>query len=659
MITQSINLNLIPGAVPPRIKVSQYDFGSRTLQFTLFNGTSHFTTASLTARIQGTKPDNHGFSYDATYDEGVVTADITRQMTACAGAVICELVIVDGSNNELGTGNFILDVEPSALSEDTDISDTEIPAIIDAAETNAERAEDAADRAEAASANPPYIGDNEHWYVWDTVQEQYVDSGVDAKGDDGATIVSVEKTSTSGYIDTYTITMSDGSTSTFTVTNGTSTLPGGGTKGQVLTKRSGTTGDADWSSDLEEGMEGLISSTVGWTGKNLLPMEHVTPDDVYNYVTISTDANGVVTANGTATGNIYLKFAWSKDVLVEGRSYILTGIETVDSDKYVLGADNLGNSGNNNYLSFTATAASMADNKAIYLMIKSGAVLDNVKFYPMLRDDCITDPTYEPHHKSVDECKYNRDEANVLGAKNLCPIKAKSVTNYNGIDATVAEDGKITFTNTTTSAFAFPLSYEGTASYAKCFPIPRGTYKISVDGAKNGFELHVRGYKTSTSSEITIADATSYTDGHTEATFTIDNDTTVIRVYFYLANNMACDNTVSVMIRLADDPDSAYMPYAMTNRAITQMFRIKTVTATTNANGNLTASDIGLSLANGEYIISASSPSNRSNASIVCEVATNDSTNRDWVIHCHDILSAENIASNLNVIINILYIKLP
>ena len=138
MITQSINLNLIPGAVPPRIKVSQYDFGSRTLQFTLFNGTSPFTTASLSAVIQGTKPDNHGFSYDATYSAGVVTADITKQMTACAGAVTCELVIEDASHNKLGTGNFILDVEPSALSEDTDISDTEIPAIIDAAETNAE-----------------------------------------------------------------------------------------------------------------------------------------------------------------------------------------------------------------------------------------------------------------------------------------------------------------------------------------------------------------------------------------------------------------------------------------------------------------------------------------------------------------------------------------
>ena len=39
------------------------------------------------------------------------------------------------------------------------------------------------------------------------------------KGDNGRGIVSIEKTSTDGYIDTYTIIYTDGTTSTFTVTN--------------------------------------------------------------------------------------------------------------------------------------------------------------------------------------------------------------------------------------------------------------------------------------------------------------------------------------------------------------------------------------------------------------------------------------------------------
>ena len=167
MITQSINLNLIPGAIPPRIKVSQYDEGSRTLRFMLYEGVAQYSGENgITAKIQGTKPDGHGFCYDATFTSNVtysyVEADLTRQMTAVAGAVTSEIVL-EKSGEVLGTGNFILDVEVGALNEGTDVSDTEIPAIIDAAETNAQRAEDAADRAEAASAHAPYIGANEHW----------------------------------------------------------------------------------------------------------------------------------------------------------------------------------------------------------------------------------------------------------------------------------------------------------------------------------------------------------------------------------------------------------------------------------------------------------------------------------------------------------------
>ena len=103
------------------------------------------------------------------------------------------------------------------------------------------------------SANPPYIGTNGNWYVWNTTTEQYEDSGVDASitvdiADitelaAGATpyvtntgtptdpifhlfipaangITSISKTGTSGLTDTYTISYTDGTSDTFTVTNG-------------------------------------------------------------------------------------------------------------------------------------------------------------------------------------------------------------------------------------------------------------------------------------------------------------------------------------------------------------------------------------------------------------------------------------------------------
>lgn len=382
MITQSLNTNLIPGQVCPRLNVSQYDKSSRTLSFALYNGSQAFNiTSGMTALIEGTKPDGHGFQYAASVTVGsnIVTATLTQQMACVAGDVVCELAILK-TGERLATANFIISVEPAALGDSAIISDSELPLLIalateqmenaeawaegtkngvpvspsdpqyqhnakywadqvenfsdesekwargtvdgvpvpstdetyhnnskyyaeqaadsatsasgsasDAsgsasdAETQAlksegyavgtqdgtavesgtyyhnnakyysEEAAASASEAAAASSNPPYIGENGHWYIYNTTTQAYVDSGVDASitvsiaditmlepaetpyvtnsGTDtdpifhlfiprGKGISSITKTGTSGLVDTYTITYSDGYTSTFTVTNG-------------------------------------------------------------------------------------------------------------------------------------------------------------------------------------------------------------------------------------------------------------------------------------------------------------------------------------------------------------------------------------------------------------------------------------------------------
>ena len=77
------------------------------------------------------------------------------------------------------------------------------------------------------------IGTNGNWYI------DGIDSGVSAlgqngqNGQDGRSIVSVAKTDTNGLVDTYTITYSDNTTSTFTITNGANGTNGtNGTNGQ-------------------------------------------------------------------------------------------------------------------------------------------------------------------------------------------------------------------------------------------------------------------------------------------------------------------------------------------------------------------------------------------------------------------------------------------
>ena len=119
IVTQEINLNIIPGGIKPRIRVSQYDNGTRVLRFVLYRGTEKYTTSGLTAQIRGTKPDKHGFVYNATYSNGVVTADLTQQMAAVAGDVECEIILMESSANVLGTANFILEVEKAAVGDET------------------------------------------------------------------------------------------------------------------------------------------------------------------------------------------------------------------------------------------------------------------------------------------------------------------------------------------------------------------------------------------------------------------------------------------------------------------------------------------------------------------------------------------------------------
>ena len=47
-------------------------------------------------------------------------------------------------------------------------------------ESDLEDVSELADKLEEMTANPPYIGANGNWYIWDTNSDAYVDSGVDA-----------------------------------------------------------------------------------------------------------------------------------------------------------------------------------------------------------------------------------------------------------------------------------------------------------------------------------------------------------------------------------------------------------------------------------------------------------------------------------------------
>ena len=134
---QETNLQYAPDGVSPVIHVSQFDSG-RQFRFKIYDGSTPYSMPSgTTARIDGIKPDGHGFSYTdkVSISGNTATITTTEQMTVIAGTVKCELRFLNGYDN-IGTVNFLMVVEESPINGDTNISETEIPAIIEVATAN-------------------------------------------------------------------------------------------------------------------------------------------------------------------------------------------------------------------------------------------------------------------------------------------------------------------------------------------------------------------------------------------------------------------------------------------------------------------------------------------------------------------------------------------
>jgi len=121
-------LNLVPSGAMPVVYINQYDYGIPKT-FDIFDGDQAYAIPTgYSVTLRATKPDGYGITTAGSYTVGqnVVSVTIPQQLTAVAGKAICELVFANANNVRVGTINFVLSIEPAALSDNTVISDSDI-----------------------------------------------------------------------------------------------------------------------------------------------------------------------------------------------------------------------------------------------------------------------------------------------------------------------------------------------------------------------------------------------------------------------------------------------------------------------------------------------------------------------------------------------------
>lgn len=214
--------------LPKPVHVVQYDADLPIIAVKLYSNGELYTIpdgAELNIRF-GKRDRTFVYNPALGRDESKHTVyfEVTAQMTTDYGEFhpIVELAI----NGAVASTSFItVDIARNPIQN----GDVESTSEFKTVEGLVGEAKGYADEAEKAVGKMPYIGANDNWYLWDSQTSQFKDSGVNAggrKGDpgpQGVSITKIEQTTIStadGGSNIVTVTLSDGTSSTFTIKNG-------------------------------------------------------------------------------------------------------------------------------------------------------------------------------------------------------------------------------------------------------------------------------------------------------------------------------------------------------------------------------------------------------------------------------------------------------
>lgn len=286
------------------------------------------------------------------------------------------------------------------------------------------------------------------------------------KGDSGSTIVSIEKTGTSGLVDTYTITMSDGSKSTFTVSNG---------KEIVSVEKTGTSGLVDTytmtfndeSTETFEVINGNGIASIEKTGtQGAVDTYTITLDDGTTYTFTVTNATGTVdsdfseTSENPVENRVITNKIKAMDANIAGTEDGATASDTYFEGEFIL---------RNNKLYKTITVIALGDTLTVDVNIKPA---------------------------NIGEELANMEVINPLGMSNYTSITSSSVITPQrtgfyrfGIIGNNSSNSMVTILNNGYTLFTFSAP-QSENSFNLIYLIAGETYTFNVVGNPTSIRLY-------------------------------------------------------------------------------------------------------------------------------------------------------------------------
>ena len=297
----------------------------------------------------------------------------------------------------------------------------------------------------------------------------------------------------------------------------------------------------------------LTSNMFALKSKNILFI--TAKSQTINGVSFTVDDDGIITANGTASDDIafYVGMFGIDDNDHEYYNFT-TGCPEGSLSTYWF---RCGESNWTKGMLFANIYASL-----VYICIKSGYTCDNLVFKLKIRKNTDWSNEYVPPAKSNRELTSEQAFiANNYGVKNLLKNSAVGQT-VNGVTFTIDDDGVISCSGTSTDNIEFEIISEPLSFNYDVFIF----YSAVLGGTGYSF-LRVE-YDDEQGEP---QDRYLYMGSRENYIFRIPANSVITRIYIYISRGYTMNNDIhKLMICSCSTTDLTYVPYAKTNRQLTE-----------------------------------------------------------------------------------------